>query len=287
MAIEETSSLRQEPREIRARRAVVVVGVGLVWMAFMAALGLFVLAGIAAVVTAAVAVKALGARLPRFDFGDAAGRVSGATAAVAGGTTRGSRNVLVRVRSATRAAGRTGGEWTRRLSAGTERASRSGARGIAIAARTTVEGATVTASTARRRLERACQAPASRLARESAQLRKEGRIDEAVEVAEEAVSRFDTDGDLRGRALASNSLGIALAKAGRHEEAIDAFDAAVELLAQAGDRHHEGQVLANLGAVHRRVGGTEAARFCWIRALERLEPGTREAERTAELLGAR
>jgi tetratricopeptide (TPR) repeat protein len=88
-------------------------------------------------------------------------------------------------------------------------------------------------------------------------------------------------------ALASNSEGIALAKAGRHAEAIDAFDTALALLEQTGDRHHEGQVLANLGTVHRKVGGTEAARFCWSRALERLEPGTPESERTAELLGVR
>ena len=88
-------------------------------------------------------------------------------------------------------------------------------------------------------------------------------------------------------ALASNSEGIALAKAGRHAEAIDAFDTALALLAETGDRHHEGQVLANLGTVHRKVGGTEAARFCWTRALERLEPGTPESERTAELLGVR
>ena len=86
-------------------------------------------------------------------------------------------------------------------------------------------------------------------------------------------------------ALASNSEGIALAKQGRHAEAIDAFDTALALLAETDDRHHEGQVLANLGTVHRKIGGTEAARFCWARALERLEPGTRESERTAELLG--
>jgi tetratricopeptide (TPR) repeat protein len=89
------------------------------------------------------------------------------------------------------------------------------------------------------------------------------------------------------QALASNSHGIALAKAGKPAEAIDAFDTALSLLAETGDRHHEGQVLANLGVVHRQVGGDEAARFCWTKALERLEPGTRESERTAELLGAR
>ena len=125
------------------------------------------------------------------------------------------------------------------------------------------------------------------LARDSTYLRRQGRIDEAVDAAEEAVALFDSEGDAQGRALASNSLGIALSKAGRHAEAIDAFDKALALLADAGDRHHEGQVLVNLGAVHRRVGGTEAARFCWVRALERLEPGTPESERTAELLGVR
>jgi tetratricopeptide (TPR) repeat protein len=89
------------------------------------------------------------------------------------------------------------------------------------------------------------------------------------------------------RALVFNSEGIALAKEGKHAEAIDAFDTALALLSETGDRHHEGQVLANLGFVHRSVGGTEAARFCWVRALERLEPGTRESELTAELLGVR
>jgi hypothetical protein len=89
------------------------------------------------------------------------------------------------------------------------------------------------------------------------------------------------------RALASNSEGIALAKAGKPAEAIDAFDTALALLAETGDRHHEGKVLANLGVVHHHVGGDEAARFCWSKALERLEPGTPESERTAELLGVR
>ena len=89
------------------------------------------------------------------------------------------------------------------------------------------------------------------------------------------------------QALASNSEGIALAKAGKPAEAIDAFDTALALLADTDDRHHEGQVLVNLGVVHQHVGGDEAARFCWAKALERLEPGTRESERTAELLGVR
>ena len=162
-----------------------------------------------------------------------------------------------------------------------------GIRTTVPAVRAAADRAAATASHTRQRLERPRVTEAPRFARESTYLRRQGRIDEAVEAAEEAVARFDSVGDERGRALAANSLGIALAKAGRHAEAIDAFDTALTVLAEVGDRHHEGQVLANLGSVHRSVGGTEAARFCWSKALERLEPGTPESERTAELLGVR
>ena len=166
--------------------------------------------------------------------------------------------------------------------------SRQGARNAAPALREATAHVAATASAAKGRLDRPRPATVpEQLARDSTYLRRQGRIAEAVDAAEEAVALFDRTGDSQGRALASNSLGIALSKAGRHAEAIDAFDKALALLADAGDRHHEGQVLVNLGAVHRRVGGTEAARFCWVRALERLEPGTPESERTAELLGVR
>ncbi len=111
--------------------------------------------------------------------------------------------------------------------------------------------------------------------------------EQGVRLAERQRSRRRNRDPRVEEALASNSEGIALAKAGKPAEAIDAFDTALALLADTGDRHHEGQVLVNLGVVHRSVGGTEAARFCWSRALERLEPGTRERERTAELLGVR
>ena len=149
----------------------------------------------------------------------------------------------------------------------------------------TAERAASAAANAKTRFERTPTTEAPHLVRESTVLRRNGQVAEAVEAAEEAVAQYDSIGDERGRALAANSLGLALAKAGRHAEAIDAFDTALVTLAEIGDRHHEGQVLANLGTVHHRVGGTEAARFCWSKALERLEPGTPESERTAELLG--
>jgi len=145
----------------------------------------------------------------------------------------------------------------RTLAASTSRGLSAAGRGAA----DRVSGAPALASRAIERGSEAVNASRSRLSR-----RRDPRIEEA---------------------LASNSEGIALAKAGKPAEAIDAFDTALALLAETDDRHHEGQVLANLGVVHHQVGGDEAARFCWTKALERLEPGTRESERTAELLSVR
>jgi tetratricopeptide (TPR) repeat protein len=321
VAIEETSWDQDQPTEIRARRAAVVAGVGLVWAAFLAALGFFLLAGLVVLAAAAVASWALGARLPRFDLSQLLGRTTSSISVFVRGTLRAGLGAQARTRAIGGVAVRAGAAGTRRVCSEAGRVGRLGARSTSTAARTAFshaaggarrissEAATAgrrgarnaapalreataqiaaTASAAKVRLEKPRPATVpEQLARDSTYLRRQGRIDEAVEAAEEAVALFDSEGDPQGRALASNSLGIALAKAGRHAEAIDAFDDALAVLADVGDRHHEGQVLVNLGAVHRRVGGTEAARFCWIKALERLEPGTPESERTAELLGVR
>ena len=321
MAIEETSWDQDQPTEVRARRAAVVAGVGLVWAAFLAALGFVLLAGLAVLAAAAVALWALGARLPRVDLSQLLGRTTSSISAFARGTIRAGVAAQSRARAIGGVAAQQGAVRTRRISSAAGQAGRVGARSTSTAARSAFsraaggarrissEAATAgrrgarnaapalreatahvaaTASAAKVRLERPRPATVpEQLARDSTYLRRQGRIAEAVEAAEEAVALFDSEGDPQGRALASNSLGIALAQAGRHAEAIDAFDDALAVLADVGDRHHEGQVLVNLGAVHRRVGGTEAARFCWIRALERLEPGTPESERTAELLGVR
>jgi tetratricopeptide (TPR) repeat protein len=299
----------------------VVAGVGLVWAAFLAALGFFLLAGLAVLAGAAVAAWALGARVPRVEVARVLARATrsssafsrrilpasaagltraralattSAHAAAAGtrrtsaGAVRGGRVAARSTSKAVRAAVTQAATGTRRISAEAMSAGRHGARNAAPALREATAHVAATASAAKGRLDRPRPATVpEQLARDSTYLRRQGRIAEAVDAAEEAVALFDSEGDSQGRALASNSLGIALSKAGRHAEAIDAFDKALVLLADAGDRHHEGQVLVNLGAVHRRVGGTEAARFCWVRALERLEPGTPESERTAELLGVR
>jgi hypothetical protein len=250
---EEPSSFEDQPTEIRTRRAAVLAGVVLVWAAFMAAIGLLVPA---AVVLGAGLIGAAwigGAhrhvRLPRPDLQ----RVRAGTDAAAG-----------KLGVAATAAGRTTASSSRRFLATSRAGGSSALHGLTRAGRASAARLSATASTARG----AVHEQGARIA-ERQRSRRRGR-DPRVE-----------------EALASNSEGIALAKAGKPAEAIDAFDTALALLADTGDRHHEGQVLVNLGVVHRSVGGTEAARFCWSRALERLEPGTRERERTAELLGVR
>jgi tetratricopeptide repeat protein len=246
----------EQPPEIRTRRAVVLAGIGLVWTAFMASVGLVVLALLVLVGAAAGAAWILGMRLPRVDLRGVAGRarMSGVTAT--GRVQRAGRRTAVR----SRALGAAAAHGTRALSGHLVAPLRTRGTSAFRHLAATVGRASATASQAKQ------SARLPRITLPSLNRRPDPRIEEA---------------------LASNSEGIALAKAGRHAEAIDAFDTALALLAETDDRHHEGQVLANLGTVHRKVGGTEAARFCWTRALERLEPGTPESERTAELLGVR
>ena len=242
------------------RRALVLAGVVIVWSAFMASIGLLLPALVVLLVGSIGAAWIGGARrhvrAPRPDLN----RIRAGSAAAGAAIVRGSRSAG---RGAT-AAGRNAATHSRRALATTRVRGSTAARGLATAGRASATRVSASASSAKE----AAHSRGARLAErhQERRRRRDPRVDEA---------------------LVSNSQGIALAKAGKPAEAIDAFDTALALLADTGDRHHEGQVLVNLGVVHRSVGGTEAARFCWSRALERLEPGTRESQRTAELLGVR
>jgi len=244
MAFEEPSYDR-EPTDVRGRRAAVLGGIGLVWAAFMASLGLLLAALVILVAAAAAAAWILGLRVPRADVGSAA------------------RDLGTRLQTGRAAAGRVVSI------AGSHTALASRALGASSSRHVKMFGA--------RAAERLSGTPA--LA--SGAIERTGK---AVRASWPTANRRDPRVE---QALASNSEGIALAKAGKPAEAIDKFDTALTLLADTEDRHHEGQVLVNLGVVHQHVGGDEAARFCWSKALERLEPGTPESERTAELLGVR
>jgi hypothetical protein len=249
---EESSSFEQQPAQVRHRRAAVLAGIGLVWAAFMASIGLL-LPALVVLVAGALGAAWIGGmrrhlRVPRPDLSPLRQGTVAAGSAVVG---------------ASRTGGRATAATTRRLAGATRTRGSTAARGLAAAGRTSAARVSASASTARAAVH-----------------------DQSARLADRQRSRRRERDPRVQEALASNSEGIALAKAGKPAEAIDAFDTALTLLAETGDRHHEGQVLVNLGVVHHRVGGTEAARFCWSRALERLEPGTRESERTVELLKA-
>jgi hypothetical protein len=254
-----TPSVEDQPKDVRTRRAAVLAGVALVWAAFMASIGLLVPAAVALV----------------------AGLIGAAWIGGVRRHVRAPRPDLHRLRAGTGAAGATVAGATRTA----RRSSATAARSAAALSRRALAGSRARGSTALHGLTAAGRASAVRVSA-TASSTKEAVHDRGARIAERQRSRRRPDPRVE-EALASNSQGIALAKAGKPAEAIDAFDTALALLADTGDRHHEGQVLVNLGVVHRSVGGAEAARFCWARALERLEPGTRESERTAELLGAR
>lgn len=253
MAIDEehvAPSVEEESPEVRARRAAVMGGVGLVWAAFMAAIGLLLPAVLVITAAAGGVGWILGLRLPRPDLRRLGTGTRASATTIARHMRRASRRSVRLARSTGVAGKRAAAAFSSRL--------------VSIPAPAARVGARVSATTSS--VLEAVRGRGARIAQSRRSRSSDPRVEEA---------------------LVSNSHGIALAKAGKHAEAIDAFDTALALLADTGDRHHEGQVLANLGTVHRRIGGAEAARFCWTRALERLEPGTRESQRTAELLGVR
>ena len=119
---------------------------------------------------------------------------------------------------------------------------------------------------------------------QAATLRHEGKVEQAVEVGERALQLVRTVGDRRAEALTLNGIGLAQARAGDEVAALDSYETAVALLSELGDRHRAGLVLANLGALHKVQGHEDQAREAWVGALERLEPGTPEHERTARQL---
>jgi tetratricopeptide (TPR) repeat protein len=144
-------------------------------------------------------------------------------------------------------------------------------------------GAAVSAVESVQRRRTAARA-ARRLNEQAAALRHEGKVEQAVEVGEQALQLARTVGDRRAEALTLNGIGLAQARAGDEVAALDSYETAVALLSELGDRHGAGLVLANLGALHKVQGHEDQAREAWVGALERLEPGSPEHERTAQQL---
>lgn len=145
-------------------------------------------------------------------------------------------------------------------------------------------GAAVSAveSRARRLRPQAGRRGALRLNAQATALRNDGRAVDALELIERALVIFRRLGDRRGEAVTLNGLGLTQARAGDETGARDSYETAVALLTALGDSHGAGRVLANLGSLHSGRGHEQQALAAWNDALERLEPGTPEHDRTAE-----
>ena len=256
--------MTREPSDNR-RRLAALAGLAVLWGAILVAVGFHPLLVAAAVVVgvgvAAIAlqgrrgVEVASARAARIDWAglrDEAGRHARGAARIGG---QGAA-------TARRAAGRA-------ALAGSQRA-------------------VATARAAREiqlpRLEPDRRREALRLNDRAAACRHAGQADEAIALGEEALEIFRALDDRRGKALTLNGLGLAQARIGDEAGAIDSLETAVALLTELDDSHGAGRVLANLGALHRGQGHDEQARAYLHDALERLDPGSVEHERTEQQL---
>jgi tetratricopeptide (TPR) repeat protein len=128
------------------------------------------------------------------------------------------------------------------------------------------------------------QSEAKRLNEQAAVLRQEGAFEQALEVAQQALELFQAIEDRRGEALTLNGIGLTQARLGDEAGALDSYETAVALLTEVGDSHGAGRVLANMGALESGQGHDEQAKAYLHDALERLEPGSAEHDRTAQQL---
>src|SRR5829696_4247477 len=124
---------------------------------------------------------------------------------------------------------------------------------------------------------------AQQLNRTGTTARRAGRVAEAAAAHRRAVEIYREAGDSRREALTLSALALAEAHLDP-DAAVTSFEAALEILRRLGEVRTEGQVLANLGVVHHRVGRDDAAYRCWADALPRLDPASTEHARLAERL---
>jgi len=117
-----------------------------------------------------------------------------------------------------------------------------------------------------------------------AQLRGEGRPEQAAEQHRQALAIFRKLGDRAGEAPTLNSLALALDAAGDTEAAVERFEQALTILRSEGDERHEGRVIANLGFTMLRHGEDDRARDLLETALDKLDPESRTAQQVVEQL---
>lgn len=191
--------------------------------------------------------------------------------------TRTARGAELAARAGRRAAATTG----RAAALASAKAAAAGSAAAAAAAR---RAEAVQRDMAEAQARRAARSEALRLNAEAASRRHAGDFDAALEAGEQALELVRGLADRRAEALTLNGIGLTQARSGEESAAVDSYEAAIAILTSLGDGHGAGRVLANLGALHLDLGDEGAAKRRWTDALERLEPGSPEHERTAEQL---
>ena len=116
------------------------------------------------------------------------------------------------------------------------------------------------------------QSQALRLNELGAQLRREGKYEEAAEQHRAALAIVRELGDRQAEALTLNNLALALVHCGGVAVAVQHFEQSLDVLRELGDAEHEGRVIANLAVVRRRQGRDEDAESLLHAALDKLPP---------------
>jgi tetratricopeptide (TPR) repeat protein len=116
------------------------------------------------------------------------------------------------------------------------------------------------------------QSQALRLNELGAQLRREGKYEEAAEQHRAALAIVRELGDRQAEALTLNNLALALVHSGGVAIAVQHFEQALDVLRELGDAEHEGRVIANLAVVRLRQGRDEDAESLLHAALDKLPP---------------
>ena len=107
----------------------------------------------------------------------------------------------------------------------------------------------------------------------------EGKIEEALAHAGEALAIAEALGDCSLQCNALNRLGAALWRAGRLAAAKESYAKALHLARETGDRRMQGAVMGNLGIVHHDLGELDEARELYEQSLViALELGDRQGE---------
>jgi tetratricopeptide (TPR) repeat protein len=128
------------------------------------------------------------------------------------------------------------------------------------------------------------QGQAQRLNELGAQLRRDGKYEEAAEHHRAALAIVRELGDRQAEALTLNNLALALVHSGGVAVAVQHFEQALAGFRELGDEEHEGRVIANLAVVRRRQGRDEDAESLLHAALDKLPPDSSAYRRVEEQL---